>query len=101
MFLEIDDTAPPLYDGGTDRHDRETPGFMCGIVGLFLKDKALEPQLGALLAGMLEVMTDRGAGQRRFRGLWRGRSRPCEADSARCRSRRPGRCDRRREGYRA
>jgi glutamate synthase domain-containing protein 1 len=27
---------------------------------LFLKDKALEPQLGALLAGMLNVMTDRG-----------------------------------------
>ncbi len=33
---------------------------MCGIVGLFLKDKALEPRLGALLAGMLEVMSDRG-----------------------------------------
>jgi glutamate synthase domain-containing protein 1 len=33
---------------------------MCGIVGLFLKDKALEPELGALLADMLEVMTDRG-----------------------------------------
>ncbi len=33
---------------------------MCGIVGLFLKDKALEPQLGTLLAGMLNVMTDRG-----------------------------------------
>src|SRR6202012_3796626 len=33
---------------------------MCGIVGLFLKDRALEPQLGALLAGMLQVMTDRG-----------------------------------------
>lgn len=33
---------------------------MCGIVGLFLKDKALEPQLGSLLAGMLEVLTDRG-----------------------------------------
>ena len=33
---------------------------MCGIVGLFLKDAALEPRLGALLAGMLEVMTDRG-----------------------------------------
>lgn len=33
---------------------------MCGIVGLFLKDKSLEPQLGSLLAGMLEVMTDRG-----------------------------------------
>jgi glutamate synthase domain-containing protein 1 len=33
---------------------------MCGIVGLFLKDKALEPQLGALLADMLVTMTDRG-----------------------------------------
>jgi len=33
---------------------------MCGIVGLFLKDRSLEPQLGSLLAGMLEVMTDRG-----------------------------------------
>lgn len=33
---------------------------MCGIVGLFLKDRALEPQLGALLAGMLEMMSDRG-----------------------------------------
>ena len=33
---------------------------MCGIVGLFLKDPAFEPRLGAMLAGMLEVMTDRG-----------------------------------------
>lgn len=33
---------------------------MCGIVGLFLKDKALEPQLGALLTEMLITMTDRG-----------------------------------------
>ncbi|MCB2074537.1 MAG: glutamine amidotransferase family protein [Novosphingobium sp.] len=33
---------------------------MCGIVGLFLKDSSLEPELGTLLAGMLEVMTDRG-----------------------------------------
>lgn len=33
---------------------------MCGIVGLFLKDPALEPQLGAMLADMLDVMTDRG-----------------------------------------
>ena len=33
---------------------------MCGIVGLFLKDKALEPNLGQMLAGMLEVMSDRG-----------------------------------------
>ena len=33
---------------------------MCGIVGLFLKDKSLEPQLGALLSEMLITMTDRG-----------------------------------------
>jgi len=33
---------------------------MCGIVGLFLKDKALEPRLGEMLAEMLEVMTGRG-----------------------------------------
>ena len=33
---------------------------MCGIVGLFLKDSSLEPRLGSLLAGMLEVMTERG-----------------------------------------
>lgn len=33
---------------------------MCGIVGLFVKDPALEPRLGAMLADMLAVMTDRG-----------------------------------------
>jgi methylamine---glutamate N-methyltransferase subunit A len=33
---------------------------MCGIVGLFFKDKSLEPQLGQLLAGMLATMGDRG-----------------------------------------
>ncbi|MGQ0567776.1 MAG: class II glutamine amidotransferase [Gemmobacter sp.] len=33
---------------------------MCGIVGLFLKDTALEPRLGAMLADMLITMTDRG-----------------------------------------
>ena len=33
---------------------------MCGIVGLFLKDRALEPQLGSLLGGMLVTMSDRG-----------------------------------------
>lgn len=33
---------------------------MCGIVGLFLKDRMLEPQLGALLTEMLITMTDRG-----------------------------------------
>lgn len=33
---------------------------MCGIVGLFLKDKALAPQLGALLTDMLVTMSDRG-----------------------------------------
>jgi methylamine---glutamate N-methyltransferase subunit A len=33
---------------------------MCGIVGLFLKDKALEPQLGAMTNEMLATMCDRG-----------------------------------------
>ncbi len=33
---------------------------MCGIVGLFLKNPALESDLGRLTLDMLEVMTDRG-----------------------------------------
>jgi glutamate synthase domain-containing protein 1 len=33
---------------------------MCGIVGLFLKDPSLEPELGRLTAGMLATMSDRG-----------------------------------------
>ena len=33
---------------------------MCGIVGLFLKDKSLEPKLGEMLSTMLVTMTDRG-----------------------------------------
>jgi glutamate synthase domain-containing protein 1 len=33
---------------------------MCGIIGLFIKDKALEPQLGQLLSDMLATMSDRG-----------------------------------------
>jgi methylamine---glutamate N-methyltransferase subunit A len=33
---------------------------MCGIVGLFLKDRALESDLGGMLSGMLATMCDRG-----------------------------------------
>ena len=33
---------------------------MCGIVGLFIKNKALEPQLGAMMATMLATMCERG-----------------------------------------
>lgn len=33
---------------------------MCGIVGLFLKNEELRPQLGELLTDMLITMTDRG-----------------------------------------
>ncbi|MEI4473605.1 class II glutamine amidotransferase [Frigidibacter sp. MR17.24] len=33
---------------------------MCGIVGLYLKNDALQPRLGAMLAGMLITMSDRG-----------------------------------------
>src|SRR5258708_2107745 len=38
----------------------EAVARMCGIVGLFLKHPKLEPELGALVAGMLATMTDRG-----------------------------------------
>lgn len=33
---------------------------MCGIVGLFLKERSLEPRLGHYLSEMLGVMSDRG-----------------------------------------
>lgn len=33
---------------------------MCGIVGLFIKDKSLEADLGRMLSEMLVTMTDRG-----------------------------------------
>ena len=33
---------------------------MCGIVGLFIKNPALESQLGVLVAPMLSEMTERG-----------------------------------------
>lgn len=33
---------------------------MCGIVGLFIKNPDLEPRLGAMLADMLGIMSDRG-----------------------------------------
>ena len=33
---------------------------MCGIAGIFLKDLALEPEVGSMLAGMLGTLCDRG-----------------------------------------
>jgi glutamate synthase domain-containing protein 1 len=33
---------------------------MCGIVGLFIKNPTLEPQLGNLLSDMLIEMSERG-----------------------------------------
>ena len=51
---------------------------MCGIVGLFLKDKRLQPQLGAMLGDMLVTMTDRGpdsAGLAIYANASRGRAR--------------------------
>lgn len=50
---------------------------MCGIVGLFIKDKSLEPQLGNLLSDMLITMSDRGpdsAGIAVYQGAGEGRS---------------------------
>nr|WP_237154279.1 glutamine amidotransferase family protein [Oryzibacter oryziterrae] len=45
---------------------------MCGIVGLFLKDPALEPELGKYLSSMLKVMTDRGPDSAGFAVYGRG-----------------------------
>jgi len=50
---------------------------MCGIVGLFLKDKSLEPRLGEMLTSMLITMTDRGpdsAGIAIYGGQTKGRT---------------------------
>src|SRR5690349_20687405 len=33
---------------------------MCGIVGLFLKNQALEPQLGSMISKLLGTMCERG-----------------------------------------
>ena len=44
---------------------------MCGIVGLFLKDDGLSPQLGGMLSDMLVTMTDRGPEQNSPLGLRR------------------------------
>jgi glutamate synthase domain-containing protein 1 len=49
---------------------------VCGIVGLFLKDKSLEPKLGEMLTDMLITMTDRGpdsAGIAIYSGVGAGR----------------------------
>lgn len=42
------------------RLDRLKERLMCGIVGLFLKDNALEPELGVLTATMLGTLCERG-----------------------------------------
>ena len=41
---------------------------MCGIVGLYLKNPRLEPQLGQLFEPMLQAMTDRGPDSAGFAG---------------------------------
>jgi glutamate synthase domain-containing protein 1 len=47
---------------GTVSRTTKTGAFeaVCGIAGLFIKDNTLEPELGALLAGMLGTLCDRG-----------------------------------------
>ncbi len=47
---------------------------MCGIVGLFLKDKSLEPDLGRLTAAMLATLSDRGPDSAGFAVYGDGRS---------------------------
>ena len=46
---------------------------MCGIIGLFLKDPALEPELGRLTAGMLATLSDRGPDSAGFAVYGEGR----------------------------
>ena len=46
---------------------------MCGIVGLFIKDPKLEPELGRLAAGMLATMSDRGPDSAGFAVYGEGR----------------------------
>jgi methylamine---glutamate N-methyltransferase subunit A len=33
---------------------------MCGVIGLLIRDRALEPQLGSMLASMIEALDERG-----------------------------------------
>lgn len=47
---------------------------MCGIVGLFIKDPLLEPELGRLTAGMLATLSDRGPDSAGFAVYGEGRS---------------------------
>src|ERR1700709_763944 len=54
---------------------------MCGIVGLQLRDRALEGRLGALLAGMLDQVCERGPDSAGF-GLY-GDDRYAEPGDAR------------------
>jgi glutamate synthase domain-containing protein 1 len=47
---------------------------MCGIVGLFLKDPVLEPELGSLTETMLATLSDRGPDSAGFAVYGEGRS---------------------------
>ena len=47
---------------------------MCGIVGLFIKDPTLEPELGRLTAGMLATLSDRGPDSAGFAVYGQGKS---------------------------
>ena len=47
---------------------------MCGIVGLFLKDHTLEPDLGRMTAGMLATLCDRGPDSAGFAVYGEGRT---------------------------
>jgi len=55
LFVSIDAAGRLPHD-----HARFGVPDVCGIVGLFLKDTALEPELGRLTEGMLSVLSDRG-----------------------------------------
>ena len=56
---------------------------MCGIVGLFIKDPSLEPELGRLTAGMLATLSDRGPDSAGFAVYGAGKDGRDQADAAR------------------
>jgi glutamate synthase domain-containing protein 1 len=59
IFSKIDREFWQAYAATIINSEKGRPQ-MCGIVGLFLKDKTLEPQLGALTNEMLATMCERG-----------------------------------------